>query len=217
MTVGNVFFALCSLVCLVGAVGTVIARNPIRGAMGLLATIVGIAGLFLQLSAQFLAAIQLIVYAGAVVVLFVFVIMLLGPDAAPAASRARGARWTGGVLAGLFALIAGGLSLAAQSAPAVPFRDAPAEHGTVASVGQLMFTKALVPFELATALLIVAVVGAIAVARARVAAPKRKPVQSPARLFAGPVHPRDAVRVASEGGRPLPDPGHPVVISKGDL
>lgn len=217
MTVSNVFFAFCSLVCLVGAVGTVIARNPIRGAMGLLATIIGMAGLFLQLSAQFLAAIQLIVYAGAVVVLFVFVIMLLGPDAAPAASRARGARWTGGVLAGLFALIAGGLALAGHTGPAVPFREAPAELGSVASVGQLMFTKALVPFELATALLIVAVVGAIAVARARHAAPKRKPVESPMRLFRGPVHPRDAVLHGAEGGRPLPDAGHPVTLPKGDM
>lgn len=217
MTVGNVFFALCSLVSLIGAVGTVVARNPIRGAIGLLATIIGIAGLFLKLSAQFLAAIQLIVYAGAVVVLFVFVIMLLGPDAAPAASRARGARWTGGALAGVLALIAGGLALAAHTGPAVPFRDAPAGHGSVASVGQLMFTKALVPFELATALLIVAVVGAIAVARARHAPSKKKPVESPTRLFGGPVHPRDAVLHGAEGGRPLPDPGHPVTLPKGDF
>jgi NADH-quinone oxidoreductase subunit J len=217
MTVSNVFFAVCSLVCLVGAVGTVVARNPIRGAIGLLATIIGIAGLFLQLSAQFLAAIQLIVYAGAVVVLFVFVIMLLGPDAAPATSRARGARWTGGALAGLFALIAGGIALAGYSGPAVPFRDAPADHGSVASVGRLMFTKALVPFELATALLIVAVVGSIAVARARHAAPRKKQVQNPQRLFGGPVHPRDAVIHGAEGGRPLPDPGHPVTLPKGDF
>src|SRR6478609_815448 len=81
MNAGNVFFALCSVAALVGAICTVLARNPIRGAMGLLLTIVGIAGLFLKLNAQFLAAIQLIVYAGAVVVLFVFVVMLLGPDA----------------------------------------------------------------------------------------------------------------------------------------
>ena len=85
MTAGNVFFALCSIAALVGAMCTVLAKNPIRGAMGLLLTIVGIAGLFLKLNAQFLAAIQLIVYAGAVVVLFVFVIMLLGPDAGHAA------------------------------------------------------------------------------------------------------------------------------------
>ena len=79
--VGSIFFVFCSLLCLVGALSTVLAKNPIRCAVGLLVTILGIAGLFLKLQAQFLAAIQLIVYAGAVVVLFVFVIMLLGPDA----------------------------------------------------------------------------------------------------------------------------------------
>ena len=77
MTAGIAFFLFCSLVALVGAITVVMAKNPIRSAVGLLATILGIAGLFLLLNAQFLAAIQLIVYAGAVVVLFIFVIMLL--------------------------------------------------------------------------------------------------------------------------------------------
>jgi NADH:ubiquinone oxidoreductase subunit 6 (subunit J) len=81
MNVGNVFFALASLLSLFGAFMTVASRSPIRSAVGLLVNIIGIAALFLKLNAQFLAAIQLIVYAGAVVVLFVFVIMLLGPDA----------------------------------------------------------------------------------------------------------------------------------------
>src|SRR6187402_3448413 len=81
MTVGNVFFLVASVVALFGAFMTIASRSPIRSAVGLLITIVGIAALFLMLNAQFLAAIQLIVYAGAVVVLFVFVIMLLGPDA----------------------------------------------------------------------------------------------------------------------------------------
>ena len=81
MNAGSLLFFVCAVACLVGALSTIVAKNPIRGAVGLLTTIVGIAGLFLVLDAQFLAAIQLIVYAGAVVVLFVFVIMLLGPDA----------------------------------------------------------------------------------------------------------------------------------------
>src|SRR3954447_4984120 len=78
---GQAFFALASLAALVGALLTVLSRNPIRSAMALLLCIGGITGLFLALHAQFLAAIELIVYAGAVVILFVFVIMLIGPDA----------------------------------------------------------------------------------------------------------------------------------------
>src|SRR6185369_762612 len=74
------FFSLAALLVFLGGVITVGARNPIRGAMGLLTTILGIAGMYLLLSAEFLAAVQIIVYAGAVVVLFLFVIMLLGPS-----------------------------------------------------------------------------------------------------------------------------------------
>lgn len=200
MTVGNVFFAVCGIASLIGALCTVLAKNPIRGAMGLLLTIVGIAGLFLKLNAQFLAAIQLIVYAGAVVVLFVFVIMLLGPDAGAAEQKsepkARLSRALAGGLMALISIVTLVLVLRAGGKPP-RFAHVSAEHGSVEAVGTQLFTKAVVPFELATALLIVAVVGAIAVARSRHQV--RKPKQSPnatRRLFHGPLHPRDA-------GRPL--------------
>lgn len=204
--VGTAFFILMSLLALFGAVATVAGQNPIRCAVGLLTTIVGIAGLFLKLNAQFMAAIQLIVYAGAVVVLFVFVIMLLGPDATTTVgseSAAPRALWSRRIGAALLVLLAGasGLLAAGASAAPVKFGAAPAEFGGVESVGQLLFTTGLVPFELATALLIVSVVGAIAVARSRHGAGARKPIANPQRLFTGPVHPRDATAhvVAKEG------------------
>jgi len=200
MTAGNVFFAVCSIAALVGALCTVLAKNPIRGAMGLLLTIVGIAGLFLKLNAQFLAAIQLIVYAGAVVVLFVFVIMLLGPDAGitkterdPSPKLARAL--AGGLMA-VISIVTLVLVLRSADKPS-RFGYVSAQHGSVEAVGQQLFTKAVVPFELATALLIVAVVGAIAVARSRHQVRKEKQSPSPTRrFFHGPLHPRDA-------GRPL--------------
>jgi NADH-quinone oxidoreductase subunit J len=194
MTPGAVFFVFCTLTCLVGAVSTVAAKNPIRSAVGLLATILGIAGLYLQLSAQLLAAIQLIVYAGAVVVLFVFVIMLLGPDARGrpgSASTSTASRALAGALAAAVALVAVGLS-AVASTEATTFGPAEASYGSVAVVGGWLYSGALVPFELTTALLIVAVVGAVAVARGR-----RSPAASPSsagagetrRMFAGPLEP----------------------------
>ena len=82
-----VYFYGCAAAAVLGALGVVLAKNPIRSAMGLLLTILSVAGLFLALHAQFLAAIQLIVYAGAIVVLFLFVIMLLGPSAQPPSDR----------------------------------------------------------------------------------------------------------------------------------
>jgi NADH-quinone oxidoreductase subunit J len=197
--IGNVFFAVMAVVSLLGAVITVAARSPIRSAVGLLVTIVGIAGLFLKLNAQFLSAIQLIVYAGAVVVLFVFVIMLLGPDAGAAAGGLPKTRLSR-VLAGISLVVAAGFALfmvGRVGRPTALSAVAP-EHGSVELVGREIFTQAIVPFELSTALLIVAVVGAIAVARSN-PAHKRKEAsgKSPTqRLFHGPLHPRDA-------GRPL--------------
>ena len=194
--VGGVFFGLMATLSLLGAVATVASRNPIRSAVGLLVTIVGIAGLFLRLNAQFMAAIQLIVYAGAVVVLFVFVVMLLGPDASKVPlgpPKGWAARAFAGVLMALIALGGGFLAFSVRDGVTNYTPVAP-EHGSVELVGKELFTKALVPFELTTALLIVAVVGAIAVARAHVekkakAKPERLP---PQKLFHGPLHPRDA-------------------------
>jgi NADH-quinone oxidoreductase subunit J len=200
MTAGSALFLLSALACVLGAVATIVARNPVRGAMGLLATIVGIAGMFLLLSAEFLAAIQLIVYAGAVVVLFVFVIMLLGADAgAVREDRARLAKLAG---ASLLAVLAAGVivALAPRAGQVTKLEPVGAEHGTVEAVGRLLFTEGIVPFELSTALLIVAVVGAIAVARGKPGKPKRVgPVERPTDLFSGPVMPRD------DTGRPTPE------------
>lgn len=160
-------FGLSALAALMGALFTVLAANPIRSAMGLLLAIGGVTGLFLGLDAQFLAAIELIVYAGAVVILFVFVIMLIGPDASrPADSKDAFSRWLAAIVFGIFSLGIGILLVRAGDGPHA-FPPAHIEHGTIEALGRELFTKGLVPFELTTALFVVAVVGAIAVARGR--------------------------------------------------
>ena len=73
-------FAVCAAIVIGGALGVIVTRHPVHAALSLVATLFGIAVLFLTLDAQFLAAVQVIVYAGAIVVLFLFVIMLLGVD-----------------------------------------------------------------------------------------------------------------------------------------
>jgi NADH-quinone oxidoreductase subunit J len=161
------FFGVSALATLVGALLTVLAVNPIRSAMALLLSIGGITGLFLGLDAQFLAAIELIVYAGAVVILFVFVIMLIGPDATPPAdSKAAFSRMLGAIVLGVFALVTAVL-LGRSSGGLHPLPPSRPEFGTIDSFGRDLFTRGLVPFELTTALFVVAVVGAIAVARGR--------------------------------------------------
>jgi NADH-quinone oxidoreductase subunit J len=162
------FFGVCTLLMLVGGVITVAARNPIRGAMGLMATIVGVAGMYLLLSAELLAAVQIIVYAGAVVVLFLFVIMLLGPSSmAPRDKRGAFGRTVGGTLFGLSVLAALFLVARLGGMHGARLHNLTATFGGIDDFGRVLFSDGIVPFELSSALLMVAVVGAVAVARGK--------------------------------------------------
>lgn len=164
-TLERIYFALCAVLAIAGALGTVASPNPIRGAMSLLFTIIAVAGLYLQLHAPFLAAIQLIVYAGAVVVLFLFVIMLIGPAAvAPRDGRALVPR----ILAGLATSAVVVTTILVLSKKTFP-RPPVLQHGfgSVEAIGEALFTDYLVPFEAISFLLMVAIVGAVAVARGK--------------------------------------------------
>lgn len=199
------FFGVCALLVLLGGIATVAARNPIRGAMGLLGSIIGIAGLYLMLAAELLAAVQVIVYAGAVVVLFIFVIMLLGPSASSSPdARSSIARYIG---AGVFLVTtAGALGLLAaiRKGALTTMPAAPAGFGGIDAFGKELFTAHLIPFELTGGLLLVAVVGAVAVARGKQAdptlqrgrtkAPRRLGSTKPASVTLAPVPP--TIRVA---------------------
>lgn len=173
-TATDVYFLLLTLLALFGAVGTVIAKSPLRAAMALLATIVALAGMYLGLNAELLAALQLLVYAGAIVVLFIFVIMLIGPDAiVPHDQR--------GILTRTFGLLTMGLltagiafSLGVYQGPEIPLLypmcppgEACAPFGGVEAFGRELYRDGLLPFELVSITLLVAVVGAVAVARGR--------------------------------------------------
>src|SRR5271165_5472836 len=144
------YFYACAGLALAGALAVVIAKNPIRGAMGLLLLILSVAGLFLALHAQFLAAIQLIVYAGAIVVLFLFVIMLLGPSAStPADGRGAIVRTIGGGLFGLTGLLAIAASVHAiandPSGFPVGSISVDGAYGGIDAFGSVLFSDAIVP------------------------------------------------------------------------
>jgi NADH-quinone oxidoreductase subunit J len=162
-----VFFAVATFMVLGGGVFTVAARNPIRSAMGLLTSLVGVAGMYLLLSAEFLAAIQILVYVGAVVILFIFVIMLLGPSAM--SERDTKTAISRYLAAGVFLASSGTalVLLARMAGAATQFKAAPQGFGHIEAIGHELFTGDLTPFELSGALLLVAVVGAVAVARGK--------------------------------------------------
>jgi NADH-quinone oxidoreductase subunit J len=163
-----VLFYASAIVAIAGSLGTVLARNPIRSAISLLATMVGIAGLYLTLSAQLLAAVQLIVYVGAVVVLFVFVIMIMGPTGHD--NRDSRTLRVRAVSVASFALAAvGALLLLARAGTGGPhfFDKAHAEFGTVEGLGNELFGRGMVAFELTGVLLLVALVAVMAIARTK--------------------------------------------------
>ncbi|MBX3250112.1 MAG: NADH-quinone oxidoreductase subunit J [Myxococcales bacterium] len=159
-------FFFCAAIALAGAIGTIASKLPLRAAMSLLVTIIALAGLYLTLDAQLLAAIQVLVYAGAVVVLFVFVIMLIGP--APETSSAPGSVvWRMLSLVGI-AMITATFAFSFVDV-ASTWVAPPAGFGTVRGVAGEMYTKALVPFEIVAMTLTTAIVGALAIARSKTA------------------------------------------------
>jgi NADH-quinone oxidoreductase subunit J len=171
---GGVLFYGFALLAILSALGTVVVHSPIRAAMSLLTHIIALSGLFLLLHAHLLAALQVLVYAGAVVVLFVFVIMLIGPSAPePPVMRGMLVKTVSvGLLVLLTALLA--FSLMPVSEPLLPLPSCGPEQGAecqqfggVAAFSQSLFQTGFVPFELISVLLTVAIIGAIAVARGR--------------------------------------------------
>jgi len=174
---GQFLFVAFSLVALLSALGTVALHSPIRAAISLLAHIISLSGLFLLLHAHLLAALQVLVYAGAVVVLFVFVIMMIGPAAPePPVQRGMILKSASIAIVMLFtALLA--FSLMPVSRPLIALGSCSDidgaecdQFGGVLAFAQSLFRAELVPFELISVLLTVAIVGSIAVARGRTAA-----------------------------------------------
>ena len=167
-------FLVAGAIVLCGALGVVLSKNPVHSALSLVATLFGVAVLFVAQEANFLAAVQVIVYAGAIVVLFLFVIMLLGVDRTEDVSveplvGQRAAALTVGVM--VFALPV--LALASTEWQATGRRSnvgSLAERPDVESIGEVVFTRYLLAFELTSVLLVIAVVGAVMLAR-------RSPIQ----------------------------------------
>jgi NADH-quinone oxidoreductase subunit J len=172
----DVLFYVFAAVALGGAFGVVTGRSPVASLLFMIVTLASIAGIFLLHNAHFLAAVQVIVYAGAIMVLFMFVIMLLnlGHDYK---GDLKGGVWsvaafvTAGLLAGVLARQLRGAEdgFAAGVLPGAQAIDqALAESGAVGVIAFPLFERYVVPFEITGILLLVAVVGAIVLAKRRV-------------------------------------------------
>ncbi len=163
-------FGVAAAIVLTGALGVIVARNPVHSALFLIQTLFGVAALFILQEAHFLAAVQIIVYAGAIVILFLFVIMLLGVDQAedldiePIAGQRPLAAVIGAAVIGLLLTV---MMIAVERVTGLPGATKPVEEGVadIEQLAEVLFTDYVFAFELTAVLLTIAVVGAVALAR----------------------------------------------------
>lgn len=161
-------FIFLAILAIASALAVVVSKNTVNSALFLILNLVALAGLFLLLKAQFLAIIQILVYAGAIMVLFLFVIMLLNVDAEESLFNKFRIKYFVAFLlgVGVFSQIIYSVGSFSDALPVVS--PEMAEVGTVEAVGEVLFTKYLLPFELTAILLTAALVGALIVAQHKI-------------------------------------------------
>ncbi len=161
MTVQLVIFFLLAGVAVAGALSLILQRHPIHSALSLVVVMMALAGLYLLQGAEFIAAVQIIVYAGAIMVLFVFVIMLLNAGEEERTNLSRMARYVGLPL-GTFLLLQLVFWIRRAPAPAAALSAGPAPTRKLA---MMLFQDFVFPFELTSILILIAILGALVLAK----------------------------------------------------
>ena len=157
-----ILFSIFGAISLIGAIAVISFRHPIYSALSLIVTFFSQAGLFVILGAHFVAAVQVIVYAGAIMVLFLFVIMLLNLGTLSARGALTGKlKGVAIVFAILLAIQGVYIAVNALKNTAVATAETSAEPITTYRIGELLFTKYLLPFEVASLILLAALIGVI--------------------------------------------------------
>ena len=159
-----VIFFILAIVAVAAGVGVIAQRSAVRSALFLLVNFCCLAGLYILLNAQFVAVVQVIVYAGAVVVLFLFVVMLLGMERAEEAPDPRRYQWIAAVLLGVLLLVGIVWALIPAGRETI---QALAPTDNVREIGAALLTQFAIPFELASVVLLVAIIGAVVLAKKR--------------------------------------------------
>jgi len=203
----QIMFFLAAIGAITGAVGVVMLRNPFYGVLSLAFHLVCLAGLYLLLRAEFVAFVQVVVYAGAVMVLYVFVVAYVGGGQqlpSGAVLRVLGPLFAAGLAAELFIATLGS-ALRGIHGKGAPYIQG---FGTPAHIGRLLLTKYLFPFEAASILLLVAAVGAVVLARRRRGLDEPEEpeirVRAPRPVYTGTM--AEAAGVRPFGGEEEPEP-----------
>lgn len=158
----EVLFYICAGLAILAALNVVVQRRPVYSALSLIVVLCALAVVYLLLGAEFMAVIQVIVYAGAIMVLFVFVIMLLNAGRETPSRRSRVARWLGAPL--LAALLAEVLTVVWRQFLPESAAPAPLDAGPKA-IGERLFQVYVLPFEVTSILVLVAILGAVVLAK----------------------------------------------------
>ncbi|MCB0113244.1 MAG: NADH-quinone oxidoreductase subunit J [Caldilineaceae bacterium] len=165
MTLSLLFFLVVGAVCLAAAVGVVLSREPVHSALFLLTNFATLAVLYVTLEAQFLAAAQVIVYAGGIVILILFVIMLIGGSTNDFSAQQRTWSRYAGVILGVIMLGSLGVTILQRVENVSPQAVAAVQGGVPPVIGITLFTEYVLPFELVGILLLVALLGALVLGR----------------------------------------------------
>ena len=160
----SILFLILAAIAVGCGINVVLQTHPISSALSLVGVMGALAVFYLQLGGEFIAAAQLIVYAGAVMVLFVFVIMLLGAGKERRTKPHIWVRWAGPPLLVLFIGVVAYV-LEAALPPSAPVRFGGFDGGTIEAIGARLFTIYLLPFEVTSLLILIAIAGAIVLAR----------------------------------------------------
>lgn len=169
MTAEQFFFYVFALGAVSGCLGVVLFRNAVNSAQSLVGAFFCLAGLYVLLQAEFIAVLQILVYAGAIMVLFLFVLMLLNLGDAPATvARVTVVKLLGVASAGsILVVLATAFVSSRGGASQLQGAGLPTGFGTVEPIGQALLTKWVLPFELVGILLLAGLVGAVVVAKRR--------------------------------------------------
>ncbi len=163
MELFEVIFWVLTVIAISCALGVILSRNPISSVLFLIATFFAVSGHYLLLNAQFLAIVNIIVYAGAIMVLFLFVIMLMNLNADVEPQKSRLVQFAGIISGGILFLVV--LAALRETTTRGTLESTATDIGLIENLGKTLFTKYVLPFELSSVLFLSAMIGAMVIGK----------------------------------------------------
>ncbi len=162
MDIYDILFWVLSAIAVGSALGVILSRNPVNSVLFLILTFFAISGHYILMNAQFLAIVNIIVYAGAIMVLFLFVIMLMNLNADVEPQKGQLVQLAGVISGGVLFLV---VLAAIKTAQPQPMDKASTDIGLITNLGKVLFTKYVLPFEISSVLFLSAMIGAIVIGK----------------------------------------------------